>query len=430
MISEDNLVKPDAWRQLVKEHWGNTPALFKAACSPEVFAPSTVLETLQTAREELEQGKSVNLSLYDKDNICRSAASHSSRANCGLAPLLPTPIDRVLEAYLTRLSTVRGLEHFTLFLDRPNQLNANIWLTMRALLTEFYRESEVPSQSVGADIFIGNYKATPFGVHKDELHNFMFMAQGRRVMHFWPDRAGDKVADETRKISYEVEPGDMLYWPPDYWHVGESNGDTAISINIDLWENKSSQWAKQSVVDALGAVASPIAEMLAKRFQITIEGKGYPQLAGDPTQGAQDLQQLATKVAASIKGPMLDLNLSKAWIARLSSAAMDVPVPRRTPAGIKPDDYYRICHRVVLPSLSCSGKYLLACNGHVIAKTDAPGWREIAAHICTGEPFTPVQLLSTKYNTDINAICEFLEELQECRGIEPAASDIRRHVSA
>ncbi|MEP5570012.1 MAG: cupin domain-containing protein [Halioglobus sp.] len=300
---------------------------------------------------------------------------------------------------------------------------------MRALLTEFQRESEHQSQAVGADIFIGNYKATPFGVHKDNLHNFMFMSLGRRIMHFWPDREGEKSADESRKVSFEVEPGDLLYWPPEYWHVGESTGETAVSMNIDIWENTSSQWSKKSVIDALSASADPITELLANRSLLNKGGNEYPRNGDEPNQGAHYLQRIAKKVVAALDGPMLELSLSKAWLARISSAAMDVAVPRRTFAGISPGEHYQICDCTSLPSLSCSGKYLLACNGHVITKPDLTGWDKIRATICSGEPFTANQLAATDGSISTTDACDFLQELYECCGIRPVAGVICSPVS-
>ena len=42
--------------------------------------------------------------------------------------------------------------------------------------------------------------------------------------------------DASAKQTFEVSPGDLLYWPPQYWHMGENSRDIAISINVDYMD--------------------------------------------------------------------------------------------------------------------------------------------------------------------------------------------------
>ncbi|WP_104820261.1 JmjC domain-containing protein [Kitasatospora sp. MMS16-BH015] len=92
-------------------------------------------------------------------------------------------------------------------------------------------------------LFHGNDEHTPVGVHKDRFATFMFALEGRKRMRFWRQRPWTEPV--TTVLDYqpylessftaEPEPGDLLYWPCAYHHVGESvGGGSATSVNVGV----------------------------------------------------------------------------------------------------------------------------------------------------------------------------------------------------
>ena len=246
----ETIIKESVWRELFEQGWGKKPQLFRAACSPELFSTSLFLQALENIADLLRDGHPAKLRIYDSDGICKSADVHSRSADSGVTRYLPDPLDGSMDKYLERLSRDEKFDEFGIIVDAPHVHHDRIWLLLRGILDEMYRYVGMPKQHIHSDAFIGNYKTTPFGIHKDPLHNLMFMAQGTRSMSFWLDAPDGASHDASAKQAFEVRPGDLLYWPPQYWHMGENSRDVAISINVDYMDYDAPDWAARTAANA------------------------------------------------------------------------------------------------------------------------------------------------------------------------------------
>ena len=417
MKPEKPIIAASVWPSLAQDYWAKGPMLFTNACSPDLFTSQWILELLQGVRQRLDKGKSAKLSLYNRDGVCRSAADHSERANCGLAPYLPSSGHGTLDEFFADLAGHREFESFTLFLDRPHALHTDMWLTMHDVLVELYQHLPMAELGVGSDIFIGNYQKTPFDVHKDDLHNLMFMTEGRRIMHFWPDQKGESAPDQARKQSFEVGAGDILYWPPDYWHVGENLQGVAASVNIDIWERSDQSWARKSVEQAINSVTAPILDLLDRsriRHPSTTE---YSEALLATQDGPEAGERIAQQALDAISGPMLAAKLNKDWIGRLSSATLDRPIPPDTTLNLSAASHYKIRSDTQIVCVEHHGKLLLGCNGHVISKANKNDWQEIVSTVSAHEPFTSAELLELAPGLERHEIILLLQQLLEYRVI-------------
>jgi hypothetical protein len=99
-----------------------------------------------------------------------------------------------------------------------------------------------------------NHKVSFFRLHKDAQDVFTFVIDGWRRFLLWPfatfaGTAGlgleeswaphllyevDYEAYRSQAVVLEAMPGDLLYWPAEWWHVGESNGERAISLAVGI----------------------------------------------------------------------------------------------------------------------------------------------------------------------------------------------------
>ncbi len=108
--------------------------------------------------------------------------------------------------------------------------------------------------------FLGNYRRTAFGVHKDSQHVFTFVVAGRKRMLLWPIEAfagRSEVPDNPalkqaglfaltktefararkKAIVLEARPGDLMYWPPSYWHCADPTPGVGITVTLGVDED-------------------------------------------------------------------------------------------------------------------------------------------------------------------------------------------------
>lgn len=104
-----------------------------------------------------------------------------------------------------------------------------------------------PLGGLGCLALIGDYAATPFGIHRDSpgQEGFLFhLGPGVKKLHFWnPDAFRELTGDarthplagnalEMAEKTLTLEPGDVACVPHRYYHIGENEG-FSVSIVLD-----------------------------------------------------------------------------------------------------------------------------------------------------------------------------------------------------
>lgn len=101
----------------------------------------------------------------------------------------------------------------------------------------------IPSQGVDVYAFMGKYKLTPFGIHKDKEHTFLFhLGPGIKLAWVWDPRLID-LSPLIKKTSFNLtdvlmyskeitlKPGDGLLIPQNWYHVLE-NPSFSVTLGI------------------------------------------------------------------------------------------------------------------------------------------------------------------------------------------------------
>lgn len=121
--------------------------------------------------------------------------------------------------------------------------------------TVFERHGLV-SGNIDIEVFLGEYSATPGGIHREQCGNSHFVVEGRKFMHFWHGEEwipqavvrqkaeGDNAVDPEeylpslavpavveRGVSLLAKAGQFFTWDPGTWHVAETVGP-ALALNI------------------------------------------------------------------------------------------------------------------------------------------------------------------------------------------------------
>ncbi len=163
------------------------------------------------------------------------------------ARYLPTALDENFESYSKRVASLLGHQEWCIATNNLHRHSPEVWQATREFAHSLFSEIGLAASEISAESFIGPYRSTAAGIHKDKFHIFTFPLVGRKTMLTWPFSSVAKAmglpANEDLSLQnlvspfrtgvpggmaplvLEADPGDMMYWPPGSWHVGHGRGD-------------------------------------------------------------------------------------------------------------------------------------------------------------------------------------------------------------
>ncbi|MGC8922151.1 JmjC domain-containing protein [Streptomyces sp. PG2] len=224
-----------SWDTFVERYWDRSPVLFRSlSASPAPFAAEEVFRAAaHGSRSAPADGRMPPHVQFTVERVQRDEAGD----------LLPTGEDGAFDAYDARLAArLEGRRH-ALVINSFHTFDTALWSRERDFFAGLWDRVGLPLTGAITTLFHGTYEHSPVGVHKDRFATFMFGLRGRKRMRFWPRRPWDEPV--STKVDYadhraesftaDVGPGDLLYWPADYYHVGESaTAAPATSVNVGV----------------------------------------------------------------------------------------------------------------------------------------------------------------------------------------------------
>ena len=233
-MSAEFVLPSDFWSQFVTHRWGKIPFVIKKPFpQPLATAHEVFLATRHAADQFRAGGSSVRIRFYMEDGFSLQPA-----------PYLPDSNDHSAEAYAARVTGKIDGRCFGLILNGFQAYDAELWRRVREFLRGLLTEISIQPMVEGV-LFFGNYDKTPQGIHKDPVRFSCSSSKGARRC------ISGRKNSFTREIttrgcdsdlpSFVVmpsclkgEPGDVIYWPSGYWHVGESVGGLSLSLSLAL----------------------------------------------------------------------------------------------------------------------------------------------------------------------------------------------------
>ncbi len=309
-----------------------------------------------------------------------------------LAPgVVPRPTDGTPEGYVRRFAALMPGESLGLLLNNYHCLDAELWRRLREFFRAWFEHTGMPAGGATADIFLASYPTTPFGVHQDDQDVFTWVVSGRKRMLVWPPevfegvdrRAVDLDDYRARATVLEGEPGDLMFWPSSYWHIGESLGHPVVTLS-------------------LGRFTSVVEEVVveeAKRFLGgTFVLEGLERAADSLRIDRRELQTLPDPLrdaTAQLRRGMEDA-LQRRWLARLSNAGLAPPPARSTPLAASA----RIAADPIHPVLfaESTGGFIVAGAGRTLFVEAAPWIPALLDALNRGVPTTIDELLDGLYD--------------------------------
>ncbi|WP_405825951.1 cupin [Streptomyces sp. NBC_01390] len=224
-----------SWNTFVDRYWDRSPVLFRSLpLSPAPFAAGEVFRAaVHGSRSAHLDGRMPSHVQFMVERIQRDLSDD----------LLPATEDGSFDAYDARLAARLDGRRHALVVNSFHTFDTALWSRERAFFAGLWDIVGLPLTGAITTLFHGTYEHSPVGVHKDRFATFMFGLRGRKRMRFWPRKPWDEPV--STKVDYadhcgesftaDVGPGDLLYWPADYYHVGESaTAAPATSVNVGV----------------------------------------------------------------------------------------------------------------------------------------------------------------------------------------------------
>lgn len=225
--------EPDGpfWDIVLADYWERQPFAFDVPAQHAPYTAEAVFEAL-AAEGDRDRLDWMHLAASANPSRVRDYVPLSVRQ------LGPRAGDHDWDGFFDRL---RGKE-FGLNVHDLGRRNPSL-----APIAELFAQhlSHVPGSPVPRrwelDTFAGTYRATPFGIHRDNASVFSFCLLGRRTVMLWepdyftpgqPDLTKPdagiiaKYAPDARAL--DLQPGRGAYWPSGYWHVVLSDGNPFV----------------------------------------------------------------------------------------------------------------------------------------------------------------------------------------------------------
>lgn len=232
------------WDHFAATIWGRTPAVLRPpfdaalATGDDVFAAA-----LESARR------------YANPNLPpRVRAYLGAQEQRDATPLLADAADASLDGYLRRLRKMPSNDGFGVMMMQFQSTHDAIWNRVTRLYAGLTRAVGVPIGGSHLDCFVMNQRRGFIGVHKDSQDVFTTVVTGKKRMLLWPFerlRAAAGQGDQLRyrgwrlrdidesslrdeAIVLDAERGDIMYWPADYWHNSEGDGEPVVTVGLGV----------------------------------------------------------------------------------------------------------------------------------------------------------------------------------------------------
>ncbi|PGM47115.1 cupin-like domain-containing protein [Bacillus thuringiensis] len=356
-------IKVDSLEQFLEEYWEYSPIVVKKLFEEPIVNEEDIFNAM------LLSGNDGNKRLWINNKLINNVKSY-----------LPFSEDKNIDNYIQRISGTSSQDEVTYSQVGMQNYMPIVWENIKGWVKRIISKVGLPTNTVDIDIFLGRYSSTPIGIHTDQASTFMHVVHGTKRMLVWPpDYFKNKnvkiIGSELRKtivdcnindyiqdaIVLEGTPGDTLYWPSDYWHVGISDNpqDLIVVLNIGFFfGEKKEAMLSQVVSRILNYTLKDFPKVKTYLPNTPIEEMQFEL----PNEEINYLEQFRSIINSS----QIEDILREMWLKQLSSSGfIDVPkqlngdmssLKRKTIVRYKNSDIYH-CRRGNYISLFANGYF-------------------------------------------------------------------------
>jgi 50S ribosomal protein L16 3-hydroxylase len=418
---------PEFWEQFAARHWEKTPLLIKQPFATQLVSDAELFNALVDASDKYREEGLKLRPPYDRSIKLRFCIEHSVLMT-DIDKHLPDAGDESLEGYLRRIERRLDGREFELIVNQLQSYNFEMWARLRMFFRGLYNLVGIPTENADAAIFIRNQKRTGFGLHKDKASVFMFVLKGRKRMLLWPYEAFSATSENivstldyrqyvSDALVLEGGPGDIIYWPSGYWHIGESDGELSASISVGLRLNYS------PFADVIKHLTRMVERQLGASGQADLYSFQPDRLQHTAAVMPRDIDVAVRAVREASSHWNLEQTLKLAWLNRVTGYGfVSVPGPRATRTLADDEiiwgqpEYPVVCTPMDGELVACSA------NGHSFTLRATPKLEKLIDCLNTGMPRQVASLLAefatTTETDDRELLRRVLEKLHSLRAIE------------
>lgn len=302
----------DFWAKFVGEYWDRKPGVFEKVLSRPLLSSEELLQGLYRMARQLVQkadeppgGRSF-YRLFVSNRLVNPPEYRRF-----------LPRGKSLQEYSSAIGQSVGGETFAIVINEFQTCSPTLWERVQQFVRPLIESVGIPSQLVETAVFMGTYQSTPFGIHQDLGNGVLtFAVEGQKRFLLWPPEYFDsknpggtflKPDPKTYRadaLEIEIEPGDMMYWPPNWYHTSYSEEtDLHACFSIGFWKR----------IDLASTVAEAARELLAKNLGNSTYYDGYWQSDENlPGELASTLAALREIVVSD----QLERRLHQRWLER------------------------------------------------------------------------------------------------------------------
>lgn len=237
MLTLDADVESPDWATFNASFWEKDPVLMSSGF---VGSPLTLDDLFGAVTSMPSRGPS------DRFWLAKTAPARSRHdfQRMDLDLIGPQPGDKGFDGFFARM----GTHSYGINIHALGKSDQRYESLVRAFARAVHNAPGPTPRGWQSDTFFGNYRATPFGIHRDPAGVFSFTLLGRRTYYTWPaetfepddpdlftpdpDVIGPHLATAER---FDVQPGQVIYWPSNRWHLVASTGDPFVVAQVSAY---------------------------------------------------------------------------------------------------------------------------------------------------------------------------------------------------
>lgn len=318
------------WPRFAREHWEREPLRIAGPPGAPLLSEGELFDGLVAAAERYREAGDDFRAPHERTARLRLLVDRAARLN-DVEGILPAQADGGLAGFHRRAHERLGGRPFELIANDFQEHSPALFARLKRFLRGLYAQVGLPAQRAEAAVFLRDHAVTSFGVHRDDASVFLFVLSGRKRILAWPPGSFDPRAvlstvDYERlrasAVVLEGEPGDVLYWPSSYWHVGEADDGLSVSVNLGLHLGHR----------PAGEIAAAAARLAEEGYAGDEQVDTYAFDPDDPRGSAGRLPPavsgLAAAMAQAVAAGALERSLRLAWLNQATGYGF-----RRVPAA-------------------------------------------------------------------------------------------------
>jgi hypothetical protein len=325
---------------------------------------------------------------------------------------LPRPEDGSLHPYLARLRRQIHGRRFGMQI-LTFETDWTMYQCFSPIADQLHEVMGMPAGGMDLVGFLGDYRRSPFGIHKDSQDVITFVVKGRKRMLVWPLEAfsdrpevkqvGSTLAGRGASIVLrdqadyssavrmatvlDGQPGDVMYWPASAWHIADvGRRDSGLSMTITL--------------GVYPAFRSPLGQGLYK-FEIP-ERIECPALKSGPRHLPRVIARTLDRIGDPGVRESRRQTATMKWLAHASGSAFrSPPEPSAAPKLNGREILQQSGPRPIMMASLNDHEVAIAANGHSVRLALGPAMRR--------RLFNTIRMLNTRAMFPVHVILDCLD---------------------